>query len=340
MLFQRVRTLYGSIILDTTYGYQAKDQDDEWVHLIEKVITSAGTYGRPGGNLVDIFPWLEWLPSWMPGTGYRALGRQLRQDFNTSRDVPYEFTKEQIANGIQRPSFLATQLDGKELNAEDEDMLKHAAQVMYAAGADTTVSAGLSFFLFMTLYPEVQAKAQAEIDSVIGSARLPRISDRDHLPYVNAVISEVLRCGEIVLLGLPHSLREDDVHDDFTIPKGSVIMQNIGFMRQDPRKYSHPQVFDPERFMGDKPELDPQTYIFGFGRRICPGRFFAENNLFLQCATVLSTLNVTKALDSHGNEITPSVAYTGFAIRHPELFPCKLQARSAQAVALLNVDAA
>lgn len=45
------------------------------------------------------------------------------------------------------------------------------------------------------------------------------------------------------------------------------------FMRQDSRKYSHPQAFDPERFMGPEPELDPRTYVFGFGRRICPGQY-------------------------------------------------------------------
>lgn len=79
----------------------------------------------------------------------------------------------------------------------------------------------------MTLYPKIQARAQAEIDSVIGSTRLPKVSDRDHLPYVNAVISEVLRCGEIAPMGVPHLLREDDVHNGFLIPKGAIIIPNI-----------------------------------------------------------------------------------------------------------------
>ena len=79
----------------------------------------------------------------------------------------------------------------------------------------------------MTLYPEVQAKAQAEIDSVIGPTRLPGISDRDHLPYVNAVISEILRCGEIAVMGIPHLLRKDDIHNGFLIPEGSIIIPNI-----------------------------------------------------------------------------------------------------------------
>ena len=55
----------------------------------------------------------------------------------------------------------------------------------------------------MALYPDVQAKAQAELDTVIGSERLPKLSDRDALPYVMAVIREVLRWHPVVNLSEP-----------------------------------------------------------------------------------------------------------------------------------------
>jgi cytochrome P450 len=42
-------------------------------------------------------------------------------------------------------------------------------------------------------------------------------------------------------------------------------------MSRDPRYYKNPEVFDPTRFLGSEPELDPRVYFFGFGRRICPG---------------------------------------------------------------------
>lgn len=75
----------------------------------------------------------------------------------------------------------------------------------------------------MTLYPEVQAKAQAEVDSVVGSTRLPELSDRKHLPYLNAIISEVLRFGEIAPMGVAHELHEDDVYNGFFMPKGATF---------------------------------------------------------------------------------------------------------------------
>ena len=56
-----------------------------------------------------------------------------------------------------------------------------------------TVSALGSFFLAMLLYPEIQRKAQAEVDRVIGSGRLPDFSDEPALPYVTALVKEILR---------------------------------------------------------------------------------------------------------------------------------------------------
>jgi hypothetical protein len=92
------------------------------------------------------------------------------------------------------------------------------------------VSVICSFFLFMTLYPEVQAKAQAEIDLVVGSSRLPEVEDQERLPYVTALINEVYRCGSVNPQGIAHRLRVDDVHDGYFIPKNSLILPNIWYV--------------------------------------------------------------------------------------------------------------
>lgn len=65
-----------------------------------------------------------------------------------------------------------------------------------------TVAAICSFFLVMSLYPDVQKKAQDEIDSVIGNGRLPRFEDRDNLPYVDALVKEVFRFHPVAPLGM------------------------------------------------------------------------------------------------------------------------------------------
>jgi cytochrome P450 len=79
----------------------------------------------------------------------------------------------------------------------------------------------------MAKYPEIQTKAQEEIDRVVGDSRLPSMLDQPNLPYVNAVISEVLRCGPIVPMGLAHKLRVDDVFNGYFLPKDSILFANI-----------------------------------------------------------------------------------------------------------------
>jgi hypothetical protein len=103
--------------------------------------------------------------------------------------------------------------------------------------------ANYTFFLAMTLHPEFQKKAQAEIDRVIGTERLPTLDDREHLPYTDALVKEVLRWQTVTpqgnvpsarvhyrsdgRSGLPHALQEDDVYDGYLIPKGTICIPNI-----------------------------------------------------------------------------------------------------------------
>lgn len=54
----------------------------------------------------------------------------------------------------------------------------------------------------MTIYPEVLKKAQAEIDAVVGHERLPTMGDRDALPYVNAICSELLRWNVVTTMSM------------------------------------------------------------------------------------------------------------------------------------------
>jgi cytochrome P450 len=82
------------------------------------------------------------------------------------------------------------------------DIIKGSTATVYLAGADTTVAAVISFFLAMLVYPDVQRKAQEEVDRVIGHDRLPEIDDAPQLPYVQAVVNECLRWLPVVPIGL------------------------------------------------------------------------------------------------------------------------------------------
>ena len=79
----------------------------------------------------------------------------------------------------------------------------------------------------MVLHPSAQARAQAELDAVVGPDRLPEFSDLELLPYVRAVIKETLRWHIILPVGLPHVAVEDDEYEGYHIPAGTIVNQNI-----------------------------------------------------------------------------------------------------------------
>ena len=89
-----------------------------------------------------------------------------------------------------------------------------------------TISALSSFLLALLLYPDVQRRAQVEIDHVIGRSRLPEFSDRPKLPYVDAVCKELLRWRLVLPLGVAHATTEDSVYKGYFIPKGTTVLSN------------------------------------------------------------------------------------------------------------------
>jgi cytochrome P450 len=87
----------------------------------------------------------------------------------------------------------------------------------------------------MAKYPEIQAKARAELDSVVGSDRLPCFEDREHLPYIDAVAREATRWHSVTPTGIAHRAAEDDIHEGYFIPKGTLVIPNIWLVF--PRKW-------------------------------------------------------------------------------------------------------
>ena len=84
-------------------------------------------------------------------------------------------------------------------------------------------------FLAMSLNPEVQNTAQAELDRVVGPNRLPEFRDLDSLVYVQAILKEVLRWHTVTPLGIPHRTQEDDIFCGYFVPAGTVLIANIWF---------------------------------------------------------------------------------------------------------------
>ncbi|KAF9463803.1 OrdA protein [Collybia nuda] len=337
-LMTHLRKLAGGIILKLTYGIEVQEGDDPFVDLIENANHNFSAATVPGAFLVDFFPALRQLPEWLPGMGFMKTARIWAQATADMIEVPFAFTQKNMDAGTAPPSFVLNILEeDPSLSGKGLRDLKFAASSMYGGGADTTVSAEYAFFLAMVLNSDVQKKAQAEIDSVIGNDRLPGLADRPHLPYVNAVLTEVLRWNSVAPTGVPHTAIEDGIINGYLIPKGSIIIANLWNMLHDPDTYPDPFDFNPDRHIataGREAQRDPRHVCFGYGRRICPGMHLAEASLFCAIVMSLAVFDITKTVEN-GIEITPVHANTSGIISYPEPYKCTIKPRSERVVSLI-----
>ena len=161
----------------------------------------------------------------------------------------------------------------------------------------------------MALHPDKLKLAHEELDRVVGVDRLPTISDRARLPYVNAIIRETMRWHPALPLsefhsrgvvdfllttstGIARCTSEDDLYEGYDIPKGTIVMPNVWYVRSsctlpelsiltshlssraiafEKRGPYDPHAFVPERFLDKEvPTMDPSSWAFGFGRWCVP----------------------------------------------------------------------
>ncbi|TFK48195.1 cytochrome P450 [Heliocybe sulcata] len=324
----------GGIILKVAYGWTVEGNDDYFVSLMEEAFQLSAEINAPGKWLVDAFPLLRFVPTWFPGARFKREAERYRGRMSEVESVPHKWAKKRIDSGTYIESFTSQHLqpeDGRTVDSQEEDIIKWCSAALYAGGADTTVSALSSFVLLMALHPEVQKRAQAEIDEVLGRDQLPSPGDEASLPYVSAVVQEVLRSSPVAPIGLPHKVTADDEYLGYRIPEGSTVIANIWAIARDEDLYPDPLVFDPTRFLSKNPEerqCDPRKFAFGFGRRICPGEHFAITTLFFNISAILQQFDIRKALDEHGREVDPVVEYTATITSHPKPFKCRIERRA------------
>ncbi|RXW22024.1 hypothetical protein EST38_g3856 [Candolleomyces aberdarensis] len=170
-------------------------------------------------------------------------------------------------------------------------------------------------------HPEVLKKAQMQIDRVVKPGHLPDLDDQPSLPYITAIVKEALRWREVTPIGGLHTLSTDDEYKGYRLPAGAIVIANVWAMLHDENVYADPFEFNPDRFIN--PETgkidysrarDPELICFGFGRRICPGRFMAFESLWLLIASLIATFDIEKAKEKvtlpSGEEVERTVELT------------------------------
>lgn len=292
---------------------------------------------------VDIIPALRHLPDWFPGTGFKQTARKWRAVNEAVVGTPYEFVRKQMELGIhQEESYVSGLIracgneDGSGVSPEDMKIIQYTATSMYGGGADTTVSTIMAFTIAMIVFPDVQRKAQEEIDRVVGTDRLPGYEDRDKLPYTDAIAKEALRYFPVVPVGTPHKTEDELVFRGYRIPKNTYILPSIWWFLHDPKVYHDPETFDPARYLEPRNEPDPFADAFGYGRRVCPGRYLATESLYLTIARLLAAFTIEKAVDKNGKPIDVEFKHTPGLVSHPQKFAYSIKPRTEKHASLIR----
>ncbi|KAJ3847062.1 cytochrome P450 [Lentinula lateritia] len=335
-ILTHIRRATSAVFIKITHGYSIEhEKSDPLINIIETAAREFYIAAAPGSWLVDSMPWLKYLPNWMPGTSFKRVAAQFKETNLKQVYLPIEMVKQDMTKNIAVSCFVTKMLESPKSPLEEE-VFPYVATSLYGGGQDTVSAAIGTYFLIMVLYPDVQRKAQEEIDLVLGGCFLPKTKDLENLPYLQAIFKEVIRWHTVACINGPHCTTQDDWYRGYFIPKGSIVLSNLWQIANDPNNYTNPSIFNPERFLGNQPELDPLTFVFGFGRRRCPGIELAQTTCMLMMATSLAVFDILKAKDENGQEITPIPQFISSTICHPKPFSCDIQPRSGEAEALLT----
>ncbi|KAI0788021.1 cytochrome P450 [Fomes fomentarius] len=335
---QHIRHLTAGITMEMSHGHRVTSRHDPYVKKANVFADNFAEATLPNNHLVDWLPFLAYLPSFLPGMGFKNKARAWRDQYFSLAEEGHQMVKDEIALGTARPSLTSRALTEARPGENPEDIIMFSATQVYTGGADTSVSTLSSFILFMVQNPDVQKKAQEEIQAVIGLNRLPTYEDRASLPYVESIMIEVIRLRPPVST-VTRFVSQDDIHNGCLIEKGTVVLVNFWGMLRNEEFYPEPHAFKPERWLGQgdrRQETHPLNAAFGFGRRICPGQYLAEKIVFTTMARMLALFDISPVKDENGKSIIPSDDSTNGGITFPTPFRCVIEPRSPRTAEVLQ----
>lgn len=249
------------------------------------------------GSHVNVIHFLPFLKRYHPGIRRKFL------NYVKTHYKLHDFLNEMIdghmatyREGSQRDVidvFLAEMYKRQKENADTRNFHREKLQgVLYNlnnGGIDTGNSTLEWGLMYMSEHPEIQAKVQRELDSVIGRERLPALTDRPMLPYTQAVLLEIQRIASVLPLSFPHCPMHTTKVLGYTIPKGTFVFENLWAVHHDPNYWGDPDVFRPERFITPEGAVKQPEYLIPFstGKRICMGESLAKLELFLFFAAIM-----------------------------------------------------
>ncbi|CAM5121996.1 unnamed protein product [Eretmochelys imbricata] len=281
-----------NVICALCFGQRYSHDDGEFRALLGRNDKFGQTVGA--GSLVDVLPWLQAFPNPVRRVfrDFQALNRELH-DFVRAKVAQHRRTYDpRLTRDISDVVIgKIEQGGGGAQEGLSRDYVEGTMTDIFGAGQDTTSTALCWVLLLLLKHPHLQRRLQAELDRVVGRARLPTAEDCGCLPYLEAFIYETLRFSSFVPVTIPHATTADVVLQGFRIPKDTVVFVNQWSVNHDRHKWKDPHLFDPARFLDGEQKLDRDltcsVMIFSMGKRRCIGDQLSKLQICLFTAILL-----------------------------------------------------
>ncbi|OQV08527.1 hypothetical protein CLAIMM_12785 [Cladophialophora immunda] len=328
------------------YGFRFTSVDDpKFQQLYQGFRKWTMLVSSASAQLLDLYPLLRKLPRFLaPNYEYAVKLHAREKELYRSHWLA---AKERALTGTGRPCFCNDLLKAQEREKFNDDQAAYIAGSLLEAGFDTTAATLQGFILAMMMFPDVQKRAQKELDEVVGLDRLPTMDDVPDLPYVHACAKESFRWMPTTVYAAPHASTVDDQYMGYRIPAGASVIPNVWYITQDPKRTPNPRVFDPTRHLN---HLDSEfesakssdvgkrhNFVFGAGRRLCQGMHIAERSLLLGVSRMLWGFDFSLPRDENGQPITPDIDdLRGGAAITPAPFQVVIKPRSKERADLMR----
>ncbi|GAV81627.1 LOW QUALITY PROTEIN: p450 domain-containing protein, partial [Cephalotus follicularis] len=285
-----------NVIVSILVGKLPDQDSGGWIQTVTKFFELAGTF-----VVADALPILRKLDI----GGHERAMKQTAKELDHVAQGWLEDHKRRVscavnAGGEDFMDAMLTILD------EEEDFSNHDAYTInkstclaLMAAASESTSVTLTWCLSLLLNNRhVLKKAQDEIDTHVGKERQLKESDINNLTYLHAIIKETMRLYPAAPLSAPHESMEDCTVSGYHVPVGTRLLVNLWKIQRDPRVWTDPCKFQPERFLTTHKNIDVrgqnfELIPFGAGRRMCPGISFALQVLQLSLASLFHGFEIT-----------------------------------------------
>ncbi|XP_018422663.1 PREDICTED: cytochrome P450 2G1-like [Nanorana parkeri] len=192
------------------------------------------------------------------------------------------------------------------------NLVNSTLQIFFAGVETTSSTLTYALHIFMK-YPEVLAKVYKEIEHVIGHDRIPKVQDRNQMPFTEAVVHEIQRFIDLIPMGMPRKTTSDVEFRGYFLPKHTNVFPMLTSVLKDPNFFSYPNEFNPQNFLDENGKFKKSNAFMPLaaGKRNCLGEALARMEIFIFIVIILQNFTLMSEVPQEDLDLSPDVSGIG-----------------------------